>query len=256
MTELSFSRAETLERLPWLCDDVFATWLVRMLAPYGSSILDVGCGSGYMFGHYEESFKRVGAIEPSPAFADVLFHRSAEHGVEAKRASAEAIPFGDDSFDVVLAKSSLHHFADARGGLLEMARVAANAVAAVEVIAPDERCVPFLTELLMEKEEGRNPASVFTLTSLRSCVCGVVKPNAIRCELFDQYIDLEAWLANSDLSEEGKRNVLRHALAMPPKVAEKMQLHVRFGRHVMLRRMCLVTAVVGSSDSDSCKGGQ
>jgi SAM-dependent methyltransferase len=44
------------------------------------------------------------------------------------RASAEHLPFPDDSFDVALALMTVHHWSDPRGGLSELRRVAARQV--------------------------------------------------------------------------------------------------------------------------------
>src|SRR5918999_2510309 len=46
------------------------------------------------------------------------------HAAPAVRASAEALPFPDDSFDAAMAVLSDHHWPDRAGGLREMRRVA------------------------------------------------------------------------------------------------------------------------------------
>src|SRR5262249_43538084 len=46
----------------------------------------------------------------------------------AIRAAAEALPFGDDSFDVAMASLTLHHWSDVERGVAEMQRVAPRQV--------------------------------------------------------------------------------------------------------------------------------
>jgi ubiquinone/menaquinone biosynthesis C-methylase UbiE len=86
--------------------------------------LDVGCGTGVL----AESLAREGfamtGVDPSDGMLDVLRRRAPQ--VTAVRASGSALPFDDDSFDVVLTVAVLHHIAapdDVRATLGEMVRV-------------------------------------------------------------------------------------------------------------------------------------
>jgi SAM-dependent methyltransferase len=104
----------------------------RLLAPQladlagvaaGQRVLDVGSGTGALTG---ELVERVGAaavvaVEPSATLLGAL--RERVPGVEGRRASAEALPFGEGVFDAALAQLVVHFMADALAGLREMARV-------------------------------------------------------------------------------------------------------------------------------------
>ena len=59
MNLLSKNRADNFFRYKWLCDPVFATWIADMLYPYGKTLLDVGCGNGYMFDYYASKFTKI-----------------------------------------------------------------------------------------------------------------------------------------------------------------------------------------------------
>ena len=64
-------------------------------------------------------------VDPSEGMLEVL--RARTPGIRAVRASATALPFDDDSFDVVLTVAVMHHIAepdDVRRTLGEMVRVA------------------------------------------------------------------------------------------------------------------------------------
>ncbi|MGH2974434.1 MAG: class I SAM-dependent methyltransferase [Solirubrobacterales bacterium] len=80
------------------------------------SVLNVGAGTG----SYEPSDREVTAVEPS---AEMIAQRPAG-AAPVVQASAESLPFGDDSFDAALAVLTAHHWADLSRGLSEMARVA------------------------------------------------------------------------------------------------------------------------------------
>ncbi len=62
------------------------------------------------------------AVDPSRSFVDVVRARFA--GVDVRSGRAEALPFADDRFDVVLAQLVVHFMTDPVVGLREMARVA------------------------------------------------------------------------------------------------------------------------------------
>ena len=89
----------------------------------GGRVLDVGCGPGALTA---ELVRRLGpaavtAVDPSEAF--VAAARARQPGVDVRSASAEALPFEDDSFDAALASLVVHFMRDPVAGLREMARV-------------------------------------------------------------------------------------------------------------------------------------
>ena len=90
----------------------------------GQRALDVGCGPGALTGELVNRLgaEAVAAVDPSEPF--VAAARARHPGVDVRSASAEQLPFDDDSFDVVLAQLVVHFMADPVAGIAEMARVA------------------------------------------------------------------------------------------------------------------------------------
>jgi SAM-dependent methyltransferase len=89
----------------------------------GQRVLDVGCGPGSLTA---ELVTRVGpaavsAVDPSEPF--VAAARARNPGAEVLQASAERLPFPDETFDAALAQLVVHFMADPVAGLTEMARV-------------------------------------------------------------------------------------------------------------------------------------
>ena len=139
--------------------------------------------------------------------------------------------------DIALSKSSLHHFADRPKGLSEMARIATQAVALMEVVSPDDSCLDYIGRLVLTKEYGRAAATIYTERGLQE----LLLPTCIEQRIlhFDQYIDLALWLDAGDLPTDTKEELYAFALAQTGTVRDKMHIHFRSGRLVQLRRMAL-----------------
>lgn len=87
------------------------------------SVLNVGAGAG----SYEPAGGRVQAVEPS---AEMIAQRP-DGAAPVVQASAEALPFENDSFDAAMAVLTAHHWADLDAGLAEMLRVARRRIVIV-----------------------------------------------------------------------------------------------------------------------------
>ncbi len=84
------------------------------------SVLNVGAGTG----SYEPPDRRVTAAEPSA----IMRRQRPADAARCVAASAERLPFGDQSFDAAMAVLSDHHWPDPLAGLREMQRVARRVV--------------------------------------------------------------------------------------------------------------------------------
>ena len=89
----------------------------------GMRALDVGCGPGALTAALAEQLgtANVCGVDPSEPFAEACRRRIP--GTEIAVASAEALPFRDDSFDAALSQLVVNFMADAETGVREMARV-------------------------------------------------------------------------------------------------------------------------------------
>ncbi len=110
----------------WRRDGAFAAlhWLARArgnLIPVadrrGAALLDLGCGGGLLAPHVH-GYRHVGVDLSRSALAV-----AAAHGVEPVHADVAALPFPDDSFDVVAAGEVFEHVEDLAGTVREAARV-------------------------------------------------------------------------------------------------------------------------------------
>ncbi|MDS0474653.1 class I SAM-dependent methyltransferase [Natrinema sp. 1APR25-10V2] len=94
------------------------------------AVLDLGAGTGAMFPYISEATAdgvdvTLFAIEPDPHMRRQAVERARELGldIEIKSARAEALPFADDSFDVVIASLVFCTIPDFAAALSEVARV-------------------------------------------------------------------------------------------------------------------------------------
>ncbi|GGR01146.1 class I SAM-dependent methyltransferase [Deinococcus ruber] len=114
----------------------------------GERVLDIACGSGVVTRRAAQqvgSTGRVAALDLNPAMLEIARRHapSADAAVpEWYQGSAQALPFPDASFDVVLCQQGLQFFPDRALALSEMWRV----------LVPSGRVV-----VLVNHEIGRNP---------------------------------------------------------------------------------------------------
>ena len=80
------------------------------------TVLNVGAGAG----SYETDDRYVIAVEPS---ASMRSQRIANNKTPAINATADALPFDDNSFDASMALLTVHHWPDLKKGLNELKRV-------------------------------------------------------------------------------------------------------------------------------------
>jgi SAM-dependent methyltransferase len=85
-----------------------------------ASVLNVGAGAG----GYEPRDREVTAVEPS---SEMIAQRAPD-AAPVVQASAEALPFEDDSFDAAMALHTVHHWPDLDAGLAELRRVSRGRV--------------------------------------------------------------------------------------------------------------------------------
>ncbi len=94
----------------------------RVWAALGDArtVLNVGAGTG----SYEPPGRDVTAVEPSA----VMRAQRPAGAAPCVAATAESLPFADQSFDAAMAFSTIHHWQDPIAGLHEMRRVARRVV--------------------------------------------------------------------------------------------------------------------------------
>jgi ubiquinone/menaquinone biosynthesis C-methylase UbiE len=93
----------------------------------GISLLDIGCGTGWAMRYTAKLLDGKGnfhGIDISPRMIErAIEQTSQESNIQFHVANAEALPFPDESFDVLLCTNSFHHYKNPIEVLVEMKRV-------------------------------------------------------------------------------------------------------------------------------------
>jgi SAM-dependent methyltransferase len=106
----------------------------------GVTVLDVATGGGHVARRLRERGATVVTVDPAP-------------GMQADTtASAEDLPFADDSFDAVATRLAGHHFANVEKAMREMARIAKH-----RVVVCDNT---FVSEASEQADRLRDPSHV------------------------------------------------------------------------------------------------
>lgn len=106
----------------------YAPWMDASLAYLGArglDVLDVGCGQGIDLVRYARAGARATGVDLTPRHVELAQAHLAALGLEGTvvQGDAEALPFGDDSFDRVSSNGVLHHTPDIETSLREIRRV-------------------------------------------------------------------------------------------------------------------------------------
>lgn len=99
----------------------------------GLRVVDLACGAGHFGFSLAPLAAQLSFCDPSPAMLRAVQARADEAGIAifAAEGAAEAMPFDNGSFDVVLSRLAPHHFVDLDRAAKEIARV----------LAPGGQCV-------------------------------------------------------------------------------------------------------------------
>lgn len=160
-------------------------------------VLDVAAGSGLLSRAFAPRVREVVAVDITPAMLDEARESAQRDGIDNIRfveGKAEALPFQDGEFDLVVTRFSLHHIADPQQVLSEMARVTKRGgrFAIIDLLAPDD---PELAKRSNALECRRDPSHARTL-GWAELQAGVRKTGATIRDAYtqDRIRDLEDWI--------------------------------------------------------------
>jgi hypothetical protein len=148
-----------------------------------ASALDVATGGGHVARRLRQAGLHVVSADPAPGMEpDVV-------------CAAEALPFPDESFDVVACRRAAHHFTEVSEALGEMARVSRGLVLLQDAVR--------VSDEVEEAERLRDPSHVGHLEerSWRE----LLDRHGLEieaCERFEERLDIDSWLARTGCEGE------------------------------------------------------
>jgi SAM-dependent methyltransferase len=111
-------------------------WILRFLDPRpGERVLDVGCGLGYFVSLMNQHSVRPYGVDVSVESVSLASRQTLGYYATC---TADALPFGDNSFDKILFTDVIEHLENDEGAVAEIARVARNGARVVVTTAPME----------------------------------------------------------------------------------------------------------------------
>ena len=125
-----------------------ARWRDDLLAPLEGSVLEIGAGTGANLGHYplhllraDGSTERLVLTDPDAHMLGRLRRRPEAATAEIERATSDALPYPDASFDAVVSTLVLCSVPDVARTLAEIRRVLkpGGALFFLEHVAAEER---------------------------------------------------------------------------------------------------------------------
>jgi len=176
--------------------------LNRMLEMSGvtpdDTVLDVACGPGLVAMAFASRAAYVRGIDITPAMierARELARQKNIQNVSFEEGDMSSLPFGDETFAVVVTRYSLHHFQEPATVLNEMTRVAkrGGVVMAVDMVLPEAKRA-FYDRI----ERMRDASHVRTLTvEEMQTLARKAKLSALRTEFYKWEMELETLLKAS-----------------------------------------------------------
>lgn len=181
-----------------LSSSEYLRWVVSQLSLNPSFVvLDVAAGTGHLGRAIAPCVLRVVAVDLTPAMIAEGRREAEKAGLDNitfQQGRAENLPYPDNSFDMVVTRLSLHHFADPQPVMREMARVCRRGcqIAVIDMISPDDTALGSSYNRL---ERLRDPSHMrcLTLKELRHAM-EEVGLTGITIEGKNIDVDLARWM--------------------------------------------------------------
>jgi ubiquinone/menaquinone biosynthesis C-methylase UbiE len=211
-------QAETFASSAAIADDQLTRRISEALGSgRDGRILDVACGPGILSAALAARAREVVAFDLTPEMLEKARQRCARAGltnVTFREGSATDLPFGDNSFDAVVTRLSIHHFDEPQRVLDEMCRVLrpGGTLVVADVVSSDdaeESSVQNAIEIL------RDPSHVRMLSA--SELVSMIEAAAFKVETqstWDKHREFGEWMGIvNDPGRAGPLRTLVRALA-------------------------------------------
>ncbi|MGB8646338.1 MAG: methyltransferase domain-containing protein [Anaerolineae bacterium] len=173
-------------------------------------VLDVSTGAGHTALAFAPHVARVIATDLTPQMLDTaraLSDKRSIKNIEFKPADAQALSFGDNTFDLVTNRIALHHYTDARKGIAEMARVCkpGGLIGFTDnIVSPDRVIAGHINHF----EQMRDPSHHWAYPVVRlQAIFEDARLKIEATESFSKEMELDPWAERMGASPELKANL-------------------------------------------------
>lgn len=186
-------------------------------------VLDLGCGGGHVSFMAAPRVREVVAYDLSAEMLEAVAGAARERGlanIRTRQGVAESLPFADASFDAVLSRYTVHHWADFPGGLREAARVLkpGGRTIFVDAIAPGDPATDTFfqgIELLRDRSHVRDYSRAEWESAIAQAglIPGTVQQFRVRLEF-------AAWVARMRTPELNVQAIRALQASVPAKIVQ------------------------------------
>ena len=202
LVQESFTRqADAFAANPTVSDPARVERLVRAVAPaQDARVLEVATGPGYVALGFGAVCREVVGLDLTAAPLAIAERLRRERGLENVRfqsGDAERLPFESESFDVVVCRLAVHHFAAPERALGEMARVCRRGgTVAAEDMVVSEHAPRAAYQNRFERLRDPSHTRALALGELLALFAGAgLETEAV--QTWDLVQEVEGWLANT-----------------------------------------------------------
>jgi ubiquinone/menaquinone biosynthesis C-methylase UbiE len=197
--------------------------------------LDIATGAGHTALALAPHVASVIALDITPEMLAETARTAARRGLSNVRpqiGAAEALPFGDATFDIVTVRTASHHFADIERAVREMARVIrpGGRVVVVDTTVPEDDALDAeinAIERLRDPSHVRNYRASEWRRMLRGAGLVVTGEHADRYTEGGHRVDFDTWTARAGTSSEAHAELRRRFRGASPALVQALDIEVR-----------------------------
>lgn len=185
--------------------------LVELTHPQSNwQVLDVSTGAGHTALTFAPKVARVVACDLTPQMLNAAEKLANERGitnVEFKPADAHALPFEENTFDLVTNRIALHHYSDARKAIAEMARVCkpGGLIALTDnIVPPDKVTAGHINHFEQVRDRSHNWEYPVARLEAMFADAGLKVEHS---EAFSKEMEFDPWVNRTSASEETKKEL-------------------------------------------------
>jgi ubiquinone/menaquinone biosynthesis C-methylase UbiE len=194
-----------------LSNQAYLQWMVEQLELQPDfEVLDVAAGTGHLSRAIAPHVKHVVGLDLTPEMLAQGRHEAEQQGLTnlvLEQGEAEHLSYAHESFDLVVTRFSLHHFADPHGPMQEMVRVCRHGgrVAVIDIVSPDDPTVAITYNYL---EQLRDPSHLRALTAdeLQQLI-QTTGLTLVHTASRDVEVHLERWLDLTGAATEARQTI-------------------------------------------------